>query len=177
MTPATGIDTSHYQPGDITAALKGCTFAIGQASVGVWSDPTYTIHTTECVKAGVVAAAYHYVVPGPGDGRQAAVFLTAAGPRAQFLAIDHEGPALRYPTLTRGIIANVRRLDKLHRKIGLYCSNDNYPGDLGQDFNWIADYATVPSVAWEFWQKSGSGIDHDVFAGTVAQFTAWLKGS
>ncbi len=167
-TLPTGIDVSAWN-GDIAQALKGCEFAFVRASYGAVSDTKYGLHSARVRAAGLVLGAYHFVVPGPGDGRQAATFLARAGD-ADILAIDDEAAALHYPELTQGIIANVRRLDTRQRPIILYASQSNFPGNLGQDGNWIARWGTrQPSLplGWSFWQYQGAPLDRDVFNGSL----------
>jgi hypothetical protein len=93
---------------------------------------------------------------------------------AKFLAVDDESTALRYPKTVRAIIINIRKLDPRKRRILLYASEANWPGDLGQDGNWVANWSREPRIPWDFWQYSGTGLDRDWFHGTAAQLKAWV---
>jgi GH25 family lysozyme M1 (1,4-beta-N-acetylmuramidase) len=188
-----GIDTSHYN-GDVTVhTLDGSDFAFGQATVGLWLDPAFPGDLATFKKAGVVTGAYHYGVYGPGPTRQAQIFLDSCG-NAQLLAVDAEARGsnrlLNHPETIRALIINIRNLDPLHRRIGLYASRATLvhtpQGDVSiwravteQDFNWCADYVgdpnrpgVSPRVPWTFWQKSGNTIDRDVFNGSRIKLNA-----
>lgn len=189
-----GIDTSHYNGRISIATLEGCAFAFGQASVGLWADPLFLPDQAVMKEAHLtLRGAYHYAVYGPGDTRQAEYFLAHASD-ADVLAVDAEirgsNRILSHPYVIAGIIANIRKLDPHHRLIGLYGSratqvlgsNGNrsmWLPSLGQDFNWVADYdgdpyrpGASPRVPWRFWQRSGTGTDHDVFSSTLADLAA-----
>lgn len=183
MALATGIDTSHYN-GDIRTILKSVDFAIGQASVGTWTDPSFVGDQASMVAEGNVRMGYHFAVYGPGDTRQAEEFLGACGSTLG-LAIDAEGNTLlSHLNVVAGIIANVRKLDPLKRKILLYGSRDTplWAHDLGQDANWVADYVGLPNrvgvsprVPFLIWQRSGTGVDHDLCIKSKSQLLAWLN--
>lgn len=198
---ARGIDTSHYN-GDISHALASVDYAIAQASVGTWTDPAYAGDARSMQAAGVNRGAYHYAVYGPGPTRQAQKFLSviATGPQPQFLAVDAEtrgsNRLLDHPATITALIVNIRRLDKLRRPILLYASRLTSVIDkaghkvpiwrnvTAQDGNWVADYAGAPDrpgialkVPWLFWQYSGTGIDKDVFNGSVADLHRWIAGN
>lgn len=182
-----GIDTSHFN-GDVTThTLAGCSFAFGQASVGLWGDPAFPGDLATFKKADVVTGAYHYAVFGPGPTRQAQYFLGKALD-AEILAVDAEtrgsNGILQHPATVRALIVNIRRLDPRKRPIGLYSSRGTWPGDCAQDFNWVADYVgdphrpgVSPRIPWKFWQRSGNTIDRDVFAGTLDDLHELAKGN
>jgi hypothetical protein len=132
------------------------------------------MHAADVRKVGLVLGAYHYLVYGPGGARQAATFLKAAG-LADLLVLDMEAGALHYPTLAKSFIANLRKNDTHHRKIGLYSSEGTWPGNMGQDFNWVANWSTTPKITWEFWQNAGSPLDHDVFNGSLSHLLAYSR--
>lgn len=173
--PVTGIDVSAWQTGNVAQALGGHAFAFVRASVGASRDPLFARHVAEVRSSGRLAFAYHFMVPpGPGDGTQAATFLRAAGD-APLLALDVESSALRFPKVAAGIIHLIRERDPLHRLILLYGSEANWPGDLGQDANWVANYARQPRMPWAFWQNAGAPLDHDVFNGNLAKLRALAR--
>lgn len=184
--PVLGIDTSHYN-GDVTVhTLDGSSFGFGQCTVGTWPDPAYAGDQATMRAAHATTGAYHYAVYGPGPTRQAQTFLLHAG-TAQLLALDCEARGsngiLQRPATIKAIIINIRRLDPHKRKIGLYSSRGTWPGDMGQDFNWVADYdgdpnrpGVSPRIPWDFWQRSGNGIDRDMWHGTLAQLHALAGG-
>lgn len=58
------------------------------------------------------------------------------------------------------------------RKIGLYHSASGFP-DLGQDFDWVAQWRTAPpSIGWQFWQYTSTPIDKNRFNGDMAALYA-----
>lgn len=179
MTPAKGIDSSMFNR-DITHLVPQVDFAIVKASQGAYADGWYK-HNSAAVLAGhKVLGAYLYAVYGPGPTRQARTFLLAAS-NAAFLVVDDEGfgptGGLNHADTVRAIIANIHNLDPQKRNVGLYSSDGTWPGDLGQDFNWIADYVDAPGHPWKFWQYNDGGgkLDHDEYNGTPAALAAWAK--
>jgi GH25 family lysozyme M1 (1,4-beta-N-acetylmuramidase) len=170
---ARGIDCSHYN-GSITNLLKQVDFVIAKASEGAFLDAKYGQFSAQTLKAGKVLGAYHFGTYGPGPTRQAQTFLSVAK-NAAFLALDVEGPALRHPATMAGIIANLHKLDPQKRWVGLYASDGNWPGDLGQDFDWVANWSHEPNRPYRFWQTSGVKLDHDTYHGDVAHLQAWAK--
>ena len=172
MSQPTGIDVSVWQ-GDISKVIVGHQFAFIRASISCSLDGAYASHYATARKAGLVVGAYHYLVYGPGGARQAAIFVKAAG-NADILALDIESTALRYPQVGKSFIANLRKYDTYqHRKILLYSSEGTWPGNLGQDGNWVANWSSTPKIPWVFWQNQGAPLDHDVFNGTLAQLKAY----
>lgn len=180
MTYLAGIDVSLYQD-DIRHALIGQSFCVVKVSQAGYPDPKVDAHFAACEAAGVVPGGYHWLDPQPDAISQAIVFLRHAGP-ARFLAVDVEGRV--GPTTARGrqmareFIAYVKAHDS--RKVLLYSSRGTWPGDCGQDANWVADYSgdpnragVSPRIPWLFWQRSGTGIDRDYFAGTPADLAAF----
>lgn len=187
-----GVDVSHYQ-GNVSTIIASQQFAISQASVGTWTDSMNAEHLREMARfPALVRETYHYAVYGPGPTRQAMLYLRNSEP-AEILNVDAEtrGTAglLFHPDTITALIVNIRRLDQGKRPVNLYSSRatsvrnpkTGQPVSIwsyitAQDHNWVADYdgdpnrpTTSPRVPWTFWQKSGTGIDRDVFNGSVAQ--------
>lgn len=173
MTRAKGIDVSRYNV-SLTGLLPQVDFVIAKASEANFTDPRYARHAAATLKAGKVLGAYHFGTYGPGPTRQARTLLAAA-PQAAFLALDVEGNALRYPATMRAIIANLHKLDTQRRHVGLYASDGNWPGDLGQDFDWVAHWGSEPRRPWRFWQYTGVKLDRDEYCGTVEELRTWSK--
>lgn len=170
---ARGIDVSHYN-GPITNLLKQVDFVIAKSSQGAFVDSKYATFSAQTLAAKKVLGAYHFGVYGPGPTTQAKTMLSVAR-NAQFLVLDVEGEALRYPAVMRGIIANLHKLDPQKRWVGLYASDGNWPGDLGQDFDWPAHWDHEPRRPWRFWQYQGHPLDLDEYNGDVAHLQAWAK--
>jgi GH25 family lysozyme M1 (1,4-beta-N-acetylmuramidase) len=159
-----GIDVSYWQ--DYSPHLAGLSFAFARATVGLSVDGTYGMHRRDIRKAGIILGAYHYLVYGPSGPRQAALFYSTVAD-ANILALDVESTALKYPTVAMSFLTTLRRLDHGHRKILLYSSDGTWPGNIGQDANWVANYSKEPIRNWRFWQYSGTNLDKDVFNGTL----------
>ena len=162
-----GIDVSVFN-GDITSALKGKQFAFARASIGNGYDGAFKHHLADMREQGIVTGAYHYATYGPGPTRQARLFLKYALD-AEILAVDAESSVLRYPKTIRAIVINIRNLDPLKRPIALYSSEGTWPGNMTQDFNWVANWSREPRLHWAFWQRRGAPLDLDVFNGTLAE--------
>jgi GH25 family lysozyme M1 (1,4-beta-N-acetylmuramidase) len=173
MTNAEGIDVSVYN-GSVAAIVPGLDFVIARASIGASVDGRYHDHAASTLHSGKVLGAYHFAVYGPGPTRQARTFLDVAT-RAAFLAVDDEGVALTHPETVRGIIANLHKLDPQRRHVGLYSSDGTWPGDLGQDFDWVASWGQPPGRPWRFWQYSGTKLDRDQYQGDVVALRTWSK--
>lgn len=172
-----GIDVSQYQAA--TPDLSAVEFLIARATYGTGyptfgdPDPKYAQHKANARKAGKVFGAYHFGVRG-NVAAQIALFVAAAGD-ADFFVLDLESDGSR-PRMTdveaRAFIVGVRALVHSH-KVGLYHSESGFPS-LGQDYNWIAKWGTIPpSGTWTFWQYRGSPLDLDRYHGTVAQLRAF----
>jgi len=166
-----GIDISIWQ--NYLPAIKGLSFAFARASVAGSLDQSYGKHRLAIRKAGLILGAYHYLVYGPGGARQAELFLSAAGD-ADILAMDIESSALKYPQTGRSFIYNLKKMDKKKRPILLYSSQGTWPGDLGQDANWVARWGSMePTIPWKFWQYQGVTVDRDYFNGTLSELKAF----
>jgi len=174
MTQPQGIDVSVWQ-GDVSDALKFCQFAFARASIGISPDGRYPYHLAQMKAAGNITGAYHFLVYGPGGTRQALYFLSQAKD-AQILACDMEGYVLKYPGVGRSFIAGLKANDPQHRPILLYSSEGTWPGRLGQDANWVANWSQQPRIPWKFWQRSGIGLDRDVFNGMLADLQQFAQG-
>jgi GH25 family lysozyme M1 (1,4-beta-N-acetylmuramidase) len=161
-----GIDLSYWQ--DYTPHLAGLSFAFARASVALSVDETYGMHRRDIRKAGLILGAYHYLTYGPSGPRQASLFLSVVGD-ANILALDVESTALKYPSVAAAFINTLCRLDRGRRKILLYSSDGTWPGSLGQDANWVANYNKEPVRNWRFWQYEGETLDRDVFNGTLSE--------
>lgn len=168
MTYLKGLDVSTYQTlADWSPA--GLSFLIARASIGTSKDSMYDKHIAKAKAAGLVTGAYHFNWTGANARAEARYFLTAAGD-ADLLFLDVEGGH----TYTRDqIIAFVDEVHQSGKKCGLYMSASVYRWNVGQDYDWIAQWGTTPPVgAWEFWQYQGSPLDKDYFDGTLADLKA-----
>lgn len=186
-----GIDVSKYN-GD--ANLEGLDFAIVRATYGSTPDPKFTHHLLRFRAAGLPTGAYHFGVGGTQTTitAQASAFLVASK-AADFFALDMEANWLRRadgtrylgPTMTKDEgrkFILLLRAGAPGKKILLYSSRGTWPGDLGQDANWVADYAgrpdrlsTRPRIKWLFWQYQGHPLDRNKFNGDLGALL-WFAG-
>ena len=191
MTYLAGIDVSKYN-GD--ANLKGLAFAIVRATYGSTLDPKFVHHLTRFQAAGLPTGAYHFGVGGAQTAiaMQATAFL-ATTKKADFLALDMEanwlrradGTRYRGPTMTKDEgrkFILLLRAGAPSKKVLLYSSRGTWPGDLGQDANWVADYTgqpdrllTRPRIKWLFWQWQGAPLDRNKFNGDLSALR-WFAG-
>jgi hypothetical protein len=168
---AFGYDVSHWQ--DATPSLAGLDFLIARATIGTTPDEMYPIHRANARKDGIFFGAYHFGDSGTTAAAQVAAFLKVAGD-ADFYVLDHEGNREMTSAQAKAFIAGVQAAKG---RAGLYHSLSGFP-DFGQDFNWIALWASTPpaSLPWTFWQFGGSPLDHDVFNGSPAELRAFVGG-
>ena len=165
----TGIDLSHCQT--TTPPLAGLDFVFVKATDGVGKDPLYDMHCANVLKAGKVLGAYAFgynLSPAYSPVDQAAALLTIA-PNIKLLALDLEYSKIPM-TLAQGA-AFIAFVHAAGHKIGLYSSDSGFP-NLGQDWNWVANWSKAPTRPWTFWQSQGSPLDQDVFAGDMTALLA-----
>lgn len=170
-TNAYGIDISHWQ--DITPSLSGLDFLFARATIGTQTDEMYSRHIARAKAAGLVTGAYHFGDIGSAPAAQAKAFLDAAGD-VDLYVLDHEAARKMTDAGARAFVAAIQAAGK---RCGLYASLSGFPS-FGQDYNWIALWASTPPTgrSWTFWQFGGSGVDHDVFNGNAAQLRAFARG-
>lgn len=172
-----GLDISQYQA--TTPPLGSVDFVFVKATEGNgFTDPKYHLHASDVRAAGKVLGAYHFGRVEVDGASQAAYFLSVVGSDTKLVALDIEGTHAITPDNARQWISAVKAAGKV---AGVYHSLSGYPLDLGQDFNWVADWsATPPSVKWDFWQYTSSGtvpgfsgrLDLDAYNGTLDQLRA-----
>src|SRR5258706_8778635 len=169
MTQPLGVDVSQWQA--TTLNLTGLSFLFARASIALQADTMYAKHIAKARSAGLVTGAYHFGNDQVDPATQAAVFLKAAGD-VDFYFLDVEGRhAMSYPQI-KAFFAAVHKAGK---SIGLYGSESGFP-QLGQDYSWIANWSSTPSIPWDFHQYRGSPLDLDRFNGTLAELRALAGG-
>lgn len=169
-----GIDVSHHQPE--LPDLTGIDFVVCRATYGVTPDRKYPDHAAAVRAAGRVLGAYHFArlaTMEPVEAQVAAFLGMARG--ADFLVIDREKDG---DNGTISITATRRFIDLVHEqglRIGLYSSESQYR-EAGQDFAWIANWSSEPSIPWDLWQHTnrlgGNSLDGDRFRGTKGALLA-----
>ncbi len=173
-----GIDVSKWQR--TTPPLTGLAFAFARATYATTADPMYATHVAAFRKASIVVGAYHFGVGFRPVASQVDAFLGVARD-ADLLALDLERDSTQTMTAAQGreFIARLRQRAP-GKTILLYSSRGTWPGDLGQDANWIADYTLAARVArrpltklpWAFWQWTSRPWDRDKFNGDLAALRA-----
>lgn len=101
-----GIDVSSYQYGMSLAGLpgQGYRFVIARASIGAANDGLYRGFADQADAAGLLFAAYHFLLPNDAVNlaTQAQVFaaqLDATGQPAGMLDVEPDGPGSRTPSM------------------------------------------------------------------------------
>jgi hypothetical protein len=162
-----GIDISRWQT--TTPDLTGRAFVFARATYGTSPDGRYAMHAANVRAAGRVLGAYAFG-RNLSAADQVAAFLATA-PDADLYALDLEKDG-DHPRMTsaqaRDFIAAVQATG---RRIGLYMSESAFV-DLGQDWDWVANWSREPARHWDFWQYRGSPLDLDRFDGTLADLRA-----
>jgi hypothetical protein len=166
-----GIDISHWQA--TTPDLTGRAFVFARATYGTSPDGRYAMHAANVRAAGRVLGAYHFARPittGDSVAEQVAAFL-AAGSGADLFALDRERDGDNGTMTQADARAFIAAVQATGRRIGLYASESAF-ADLGQDWDWVANWSREPARHWDFWQYRGSPLDLDRFAGTLADLRA-----
>ncbi len=163
-----GIDISHYQT--TTPNLTNEDFVFVKTTDGLNKDPMYDMHVSNVLKAEKVLGDYAFgydLSPTFSAEQQAAAFLLFR--TTELLALDLENSKIPM-TNTQGA-AFIAYVHAKGHKIGLYHSDSGFP-NLGQDWNWVANYSVKPTRKWTFWQSSGGPLDQDVFNGDMTALLA-----
>lgn len=168
-----GYDISYWQ--STTPSLSKVEFVFVRAGYGTATvDSRYSMHAANVRKAGKVLGAYWFWYDGQDNAKAVATFLkVAAG--ADLLVLDLEGTNAKTASGRAQAADFIKRVHAAGKKIGLYASLSGY-SDLGQDFNWVAYWAsTPPAIKWHFWQEGGlNGIDHNWFVGSSADLQTFV---
>jgi hypothetical protein len=164
--PVRGVDLSYANAGDLSNP-DSIEFAFVKATEGnSITDPRWVQHANWVLHHGKVLGAYHFSITGDGAS-QARHFLSVVGSSTKLVALDIEGRMPMTSAQSRAFIATCQAAGKV---TGVYASEGNWPGSLGQDYNWVANYngrTRVPQMPWAFWQWQGSPLDRDYFHGSA----------
>ena len=187
MTRAKGIDVSHWQD---TFKPEGLDFVIIKATEGYnWVDPKLDEHWTKA-QTVPIRGAYHYFLTEHDPLLQAEHFaFTISFEGYHFLAVDYEAynnvmDAAGEQSL-RKFWLELERLTNL--PIILYttayilrdnlCKYNPFWADVPF---WVAEWndgddPTALGYDWVIWQWNGTGIDKNVYNGTIEEMKAWVK--
>lgn len=173
-----GVDVSRWQVD--TPDLDGLGFLIARATYGADPDVRYPQHARAARARGIALGAYHFG-RNLDVGRQLAAFRAAiARVRPDFVALDLEADRSNAPMSDRQARAFLAGLRHDGWSPGLYASALNWPGDLGQAWDWVADWRGLPRPTrpFTFWQYRGFPLDLDRFNGDITQLRrfAGLEG-
>jgi Glycosyl hydrolases family 25 len=168
-----GIDISAHQM--YTPSLAGRDFVICRATWGNSPDSAYQHHASAVRKAGRVLGAYAYGLAAEYASvasQVAAFFRRANDVPPDLFALDVEKP--RHMTqMSKGEAREfVYRVHQAGHRIGLYRSDSAFY-DVGQDWNWVANWSTTPSHRWDIHQYRGDPLDLDRYHGTRAELRAF----
>jgi lysozyme len=198
MADAKGIDVSNFAGDFDWAGTSGLSFGICRASQGLGGPGTnspdpYLAWNWPRIKAkGLARGAYHFLDPALSGADQASYFVDTVSKvgleTTDMLWLDNEtagaSPA-DVAACARDFMAKLVSL-RPHNPHGVYSFYDfitsgNCAG-LESYPLWLAIYqsatpsAPAPWSSWKFWQSGGtSDYDNDVFNGTPAELTAWIK--
>lgn len=161
-----GIDISHHQAS--TPDLTRYAFVIVRAVYGDRPDDRYAQHMRVARQAGIPAGAYAFGRNAMYDpiASQVDAFLRVAAD-ADFLALDREKDGANVLMTVSQAREFVTRVHAAGRRIGYYASDAVFR-DVGQDFDWVANYSHEPARHWDFWQYRGSPLDLDRFGGYLS---------
>lgn len=148
-TVGTVIDVSKWQSS--LPSLKGVLGVIARAGIGTKPDDMFTGHIAAARKAGLWVGSYWYNIGSltPAAEVNAYIAREAEVGGVALHTIDWEGA----DGFTAAQTAEFIRIYKARTgdPIGMYASEGRYR-DLGQDFNWIANYSQEPSKSYDMWQ-------------------------
>jgi lysozyme len=195
---ARGIDVSNYAGQFDWAATSGLSFGICRASQGLGAPGTnspdpYLAWNWPRIKAkGLARGAYHFLDPGLNGAAQARYFVQtvrAVGlANTDMLWLDNEtagGSAGSVAACARDFMSTLVSL-RPHNPCGVYSywsfiTSGNCAG-LERYPLWLAIFqsatpgAPAPWRVWKFWQSGQtSSYDDDVFNGSAAQLTRWIR--
>lgn len=145
----TVIDVSKWQAS--LPNLAGVLGVIARAGIGTKPDDMFATHIANARKAGLWVGSYWFNwgnLP-VGDQVDAYIAREAAVGGVNLHVIDWEGA----DGFTAAQTAEFIRIYKARtgEAIGLYAS-ESWFKDLGQDFNWIANYSQEPRKSYDMWQ-------------------------
>jgi lysozyme len=195
---ARGVDVSNYAGQFNWSATSGLSFGICRATEALGGpgtnspDPFLSWNWPRIKQKGLVRGAYHFLHPNLNGAEQARYFVdTLRGSGLQttdMLWLDNEtagaSPA-SVAACAHDFMATLSAL-RPHNPRGVYSFQDfilagNCAG-LQQYPLWLAVFqsatpgAPAPWKKWQMWQSgSGSGFDNDVFNGSAADLSRWIK--
>jgi GH25 family lysozyme M1 (1,4-beta-N-acetylmuramidase) len=156
-----GVDVSKWQT--TTPSLIGIDFLIARAGIGTKLDAYYDMHIANARKAAIVTGSYWFNWGTLSVSDQVAAYARSEGD-VDLHVIDWEGADGFTAAQTADFIRRYRALTG--NRIGLYASESRFR-DLGQDWDWIANYSREPIKHYDIWQYGPyHGADGNRFPGT-----------
>lgn len=157
-----GVDVSKWQTS--TPDLSGVHYLIARAGVGTKPDSMYATHIAAARRAGIVTGSYWYNWGSLSVSDQVNAYIAAEG-TVDLHAIDWEGTEGFTAAQAQQFISLYRQ--RTGRRIGLYASESRFR-DLGQDWDWIANYSQEPTKHYDLWQYGPfRGVDGDRLPGNL----------
>jgi lysozyme len=195
---ARGIDVSNYAGDFNWTATSGLSFGICRASQGLGAagtnspDPFLAWNWPRIKAKGLARGAYHFLDPGLDGAAQARYFVSTVSKvgllDTDMLWLDNETTGASIASVAacaRDFMSTLVAL-RPHNPSGVYSywsfiTSGNCAG-LEKYPLWLAIFqsatpgAPAPWQAWKFWQSGeGSGYDNDVFSGSAAALSQWIR--
>lgn len=190
-----GFDVSAYQPYTDFPRMKrdGHSFCFLKATEGItYFDKCFKIFWQRSKEAGLIRGAYHFFHPSSDPIKQAENFCMSVGP----LASDDLPMVLDWETTdsvpsAQDRIRGLAFLNKVHSLSGkppiiygapYFLHALGLSADFRQYPLWIAHYGVKsplvpePWTQFSFWQFSDSGIDYNLFNGSLEQLMKIAHG-
>jgi hypothetical protein len=147
--PGRVIDVSKWQSS--LPDLTGVIGVIARAGIGTAPDQMFVKHCADALSAGKWIGSYWFNYGPLTVVEQVDAYIERERlfPELSLHVIDWEGADGFTADQTRDFIRIYRA--KTGRPIGLYASESRFR-DLGQDWNWIANYSGEPRKSWDMWQ-------------------------
>lgn len=160
-----GLDVSKYQ--SVTPSLTGAFFLIARRGIGTKLDATYDTHIANAKKAGLMTGSYWYGIGNISTmtvSEEVNAYIASEG-KVDHHVLDWEGADGFTAAQAKLFLALYKQ--RTGNRIWLYASESKFR-DLGQDFDWVANYSREPSRHWDMWQYGPfRGADGDLFNGTL----------
>ncbi len=198
-----GMDVSSWQ-GSFTFTGKGLAFAIARVSDGTqYPDPQFASNWSKMKAAGLVRGAYQFFEPAQDATAQANMVVKAVGKLGAGdlpCTLDFEKTGgqsastivSKIKTWMSVVEAGTGKKGMIYTTGSFWESNTGNNSGFSQNPLWVAHWGTTcPNIPttwsnWTFWQycdgqsqycSNATGVDRDVFNGTLAQLKAFAGGS
>lgn len=175
--PGVVIDVSKWQ--DSLPSLTGVLGVIARAGIGTKPDPMFATHIANARKAGKWVGSYWYNwgTLSISDQVNAYIAREEAVGGVNLHALDWEGSVSSGERFTAAESAYFIKLYRARtgNPIGLYAS-ESWFKDLGQDWDWIANYSDEPTRYYDMWQYGPfRGVDGNHARQTIVNLATGVQ--